>query len=165
MQRSHVNVLASAQTSVATRRGAFLTRTTRRACYVQPAARAVASPGLRGIGSLTGERRDHLGGGRSVAHRRIGWILACTLIVACLPAGAARAQHGASPADPRAFLDASASAGAAPVPASPAVRTAATRLREKLGPETVVDVDPKTGTPREILSLDAFLSGPHRGDP
>src|SRR3954451_6530373 len=97
-----------------------------------------------------------------MAHRRIGLLLA-TLTLLGLSVAPARAQHGASPTDPQPLFDAS--AGAAPVAPAPQVRAAAKRLRQQLGPETLVDVDPKTGTPREIVSLDGFLSGPHPGQP
>jgi extracellular elastinolytic metalloproteinase len=98
-----------------------------------------------------------------MAHRRIGWTLLATLVVAGLLAGAAGAQQGHGPDASLSFFDAS--AGAAPISPSSEVRAAAERLRQKLGRETIVDIDPKTGTPREIVRLDGFLSGPHRGDP
>src|SRR4051795_4419937 len=98
-----------------------------------------------------------------MAHRRIGVILLATLVAAGLPSGAAGAQPQKTPDAPLAFLDSS--LGAAPVSAAPGVRAAAQRLRQKLGRETIVDIDPKTGTPREIVRLDGLLSGPHIGDP
>src|SRR4051794_8976420 len=98
-----------------------------------------------------------------MAHRRIGVILLATLIAAGLPSGAAGAQPQKTPDAPLPFLDSS--SGAAPVSAAPGVRAAAQRLRQKLGRETIVDTDPKTGTPREIVRLDGPLSGPHIGDP
>ena len=32
-----------------------------------------------------------------------------------------------------------------------------------LGPQAIVDIDPLTGTPRQLARLDGYLSGPHRG--
>jgi hypothetical protein len=51
------------------------------------------------------------------------------------------------------------------VPPAAGVREAAQRLREKLGRETIVDIDPKTGTPRHVVRLDGFLSHAQTGDP
>jgi hypothetical protein len=98
-----------------------------------------------------------------MAHRQIGSIVLAVLIVANLPSGAAGAQLEKTPGAPLPFLDSS--AGAPPISATAGVRTAAQRLRTKLGPQTIVDVDPKTGTPREVMALDGFLSAPHTGDP
>jgi hypothetical protein len=98
-----------------------------------------------------------------MAHQRIGVILLATLIAAGLPSGAAGAQPQKTPDAALPFLDSS--SGAATVSAAPEVRAAAQRLRQKLGGETIVDIDPKTGTPREVVRLDGFLSGPHIGDP
>src|SRR3954452_18529109 len=99
-----------------------------------------------------------------MAHRRIGVILLAPLIAAGLPSGAAGAQPQKTPDAPLPFLDSS-SGAAAPVSAAPAVRTAAQRLRQKLRRQAIVDIDPKTGTPREIVRLDGLLSGPQIGDP
>jgi extracellular elastinolytic metalloproteinase len=98
-----------------------------------------------------------------MAHQRIGVILLATLIAAGLPSGAAGAQPQKTPDAALPVLDSS--SGAAPVSAAPGVRAAAQRLHQKLGGETIVDIDPKTGTPREVVRLDGFLSGPHIGDP
>jgi extracellular elastinolytic metalloproteinase len=98
-----------------------------------------------------------------MAHRHIGVVLLAMLIAAGLPSAAAGAQPEKTPGAAPSFLDSS--AGARPIAAVAGVRAAAQRLREKLGRETIVDVDPKTGTPREIVRLDGFLSAPRIDDP
>ena len=90
-------------------------------------------------------------------------VVLVALIVAGASAEVAHAQLSKFPNAPQAFLDAS--AGAPPVPPAPGVRDAALRLREKLGPQTIVDIDPKTGTPRQIMRLDGSLTGPRPGEP
>ena len=91
-----------------------------------------------------------------MAHRQLGSVLLATVVVAGLPGAIAGAQQAKTPDAPLPVLDSS--SGAAPLPPAPGVRAAAQRLREKLGRETIVDIDPKSGTPREVLRLDGFLS-------
>jgi hypothetical protein len=98
-----------------------------------------------------------------MACRQLGPVLLVTLIVAGLPGGIARAQQAKAPDAPLPFLDSG--SDAAPVPPAAGVREAAQRLREKLGRETIVDIDPKTGTPRHVVRLDGFLSHAQTGDP
>jgi extracellular elastinolytic metalloproteinase len=98
-----------------------------------------------------------------MTRQRNSMVLLVALIVAGVPAGVARAQQGKVPSAPLSFLDAS--AGAPPVPPAPGVRAAAVRLRQQLGPQAIVDVDPKTGTPRQIMNLDGFLTGTRPGPP
>jgi hypothetical protein len=98
-----------------------------------------------------------------MARRQLSWVLLATLVVAGLPGASAGAQQAKTPGAPLAFLDSS--SNAAPLPPAAGVRAAAQRLREKLGRETIVDIDPKTGTPREVVKLDGFLSPPQTGDP
>src|SRR5512133_609864 len=97
-----------------------------------------------------------------MARRQLSSVLLATLVVAGLP-GSAGAQQAKTPGAPLAFLDSS--SDAAPLPPAAGVRAAAQRLRQQLGRETIVDIDPKTGTPRVIARLDGVLSGPHTGDP
>jgi extracellular elastinolytic metalloproteinase len=98
-----------------------------------------------------------------MTRRRNSMAVLVTLVLAGVPAGAARAQQGKVPNAPLSFLDAS--TGAPTVPPAPGVSAAALRLREQLGSQTIVDVDPKTGTPRQIMRLDGFLTGPHHRPP
>ena len=35
-------------------------------------------------------------------------------------------------------------------------------LAKQLGPQSVIDVDPLTGTPRQVSRLDGLLTGPSR---
>jgi extracellular elastinolytic metalloproteinase len=98
-----------------------------------------------------------------MAHRQLGSVVLATVVVAGLPGAIAGAQQAKTPDAPLPFLDSS--SGAAPLPPAAGVRAAAQRLREKLGRETIVDIDPKTGTPREVLRLDGFLSTARTGDP
>jgi extracellular elastinolytic metalloproteinase len=70
-------------------------------------------------------------------------LLPAVLAVAILAPGAAQA------ADPR----------------PDSARAAVERLRDRLGHQAVVDIDPGTGTPRHVARLDGFLSGPSEDEP
>src|SRR3954469_24580347 len=43
-----------------------------------------------------------------------------------------------------------------------ATRPPARTLRTQLGDQGIVDIDPLTGTPRQVARLDGFLTGPSR---
>ena len=47
-----------------------------------------------------------------------------------------------------------------PRPALPGAAASRERLRARLGPQAVVDLDPVTGTPRSVARLDGLLTGP-----
>ena len=87
-------------------------------------------------------------------------MLASSTLLAAAPAGAQTSEPGKRDFDAR--------AGAPARPATPSdagALAARDRLNAQLGRQGVLDIDPRTGTPRWIGKLDGFLTGPSGDDP
>jgi hypothetical protein len=90
-------------------------------------------------------------------------IVASLLFVAVPVAGAGRADRGSPAGDNRSAARADFDVrGSAVEPVRPTAAQAS--LRQSLGPQGVLALDPRTGTPRVLARLDGFLTGPSRKD-
>jgi hypothetical protein len=76
-----------------------------------------------------------------------------------------RPQLASQPPQPLPFFDVRDGGAIAPSSAPPTTREARTELRTALGRQGVLDIDPRTGTPRALERLDGTLTAPRRGNP
>src|SRR3954470_13130272 len=111
--------------------------------------------------------RRRAGGGR---RRTLGIAVLATGLIAGAPAAAFGVGPGIRPAPGAAkpFLDVRVAERRAGPSRPPGVsvreRSARARLRDELGPQGVVQVDPLTGTARNVQRLDGTLTGVAGGD-
>ena len=104
---------------------------------------------------------------KSCADRPSGALRATAALVlgsVLLPASAAAFQPSPDQREPFDVRDRPGPLGRLVTP-SPPVGLAQAKLRATLGPQGLLQIDPRTGTPRILARLDGFLTGPRRGDP
>src|SRR5215213_6477095 len=104
--------------------------------------------------------RRHPGAVNRRTRRALGWAFASFMLLVAAPASAQTADEGKPDFDSREHRPIRAAA-----PESAGAIRARDRLSARLGRQGVVDVDPRTGTPRFVGRLDGFLTGPSATDP